>query len=103
MTDYMMTLIEHELADEGFTIENPREDARRGGHVCLEHKEAARICKALKDNNISPDFRAPNVIRLAPIALYTTYEEIWETIQILKRIMDNEEYTKYENTRNVVA
>lgn len=103
MTDYMMALIEHELSDFGFEIGNPREDERRGGHVCLEHDEAARICKALKENKIIPDFRAPNVIRLAPIALYTTYEEIWMMVQLLKQIMVNEEYKKFENTRNVVA
>jgi kynureninase len=103
MTEYMMYLIEHELGEYGFSIGNPRENERRGGHVCLEHHEAARICKALKDNNVIPDFRAPNVIRLAPMALYNTYEEIWQTIQILKQIMKNEQYKNYENTRNVVA
>ncbi|HAF0292605.1 TPA: kynureninase [Salmonella enterica subsp. enterica serovar Typhimurium var. 5-] len=103
MTDYMMKLIGEELAEFGFEMGNPREDETRGGHVCLEHDEAARICKALKENNIIPDFRSPNVIRLAPIALYTSYEEIWETVQILKNIMVNEEYKKFENTRNVVA
>lgn len=103
MTDYMMALIEHELGEFGFQIGNPREDERRGGHVCLEHDEAARICKALKENKIIPDFRSPNVIRLAPIALYTTYEDIWNTIRILKQIMVKEEYKKFENTRNVVA
>ncbi|MEH7391357.1 kynureninase [Bacillus sp. JJ1503] len=103
MTGYMMYLIGTELSDFEFSIGNPAENERRGGHVCLEHREAARICKALKDHHVIPDFRAPNVIRLAPIALYTTFEDIWETIQILKRIMVNEEYKKYENARNVVA
>ncbi|MEH7126280.1 kynureninase [Bacillus sp. JJ1773] len=103
MTGYMMYLIGTELSDYEFSIGNPAENERRGGHVCLEHREAARICKALKDHHVIPDFRAPNVIRLAPIALYTTFEDIWETIQILKRIMVNEEYKKYENARNVVA
>lgn len=103
MTEYMMYLIEHELGEYGFSVGNPRENERRGGHVCLEHHEAARICKALKENKVIPDFRAPNVIRLAPMALYNTYEEIWQTIQILKQIMETEQYKNYENTRNVVA
>jgi kynureninase len=54
-------------------------------------------------NKVTPDFRSPNVIRLAPVALYSSYEDVWETIRILKTIMDNEEYKKFENTRNVVA
>ncbi|MGQ7886034.1 kynureninase [Paenibacillus sp. WC2504] len=103
ITSYMIDLIEQELAGMGFTIGNPRDDLRRGGHVCLEHEEAARICKSLKENKIVPDFRAPNIIRLAPVALYTTYDEVWETVQRLKAIMVEKQYEKFENTRDVVA
>lgn len=103
INQYFMNLIEHELADMGFEIGNPREDVRRGGHVCLEHHEAARICKSLKENNIVPDFRAPNVIRLAPIALYTSYEEVWKVVQALKKIMSEKQYEKFPNEREVVA
>ncbi|USK36560.1 kynureninase (plasmid) [Bacillus sp. F19] len=100
---YLMNLIEYELKDYGFVIGNPREDIRRGGHVSLEHEEAARICKALKDNGVIPDFRAPNIIRLAPVALYTSYKETWEVVQILKKIMSDKQYEKFENKREVVA
>lgn len=103
MTSYMMDLVDHELADLGFTIGNPREDERRGGHICLEHEEAIRICKALKEKKIIPDFRAPNIIRLAPIALYNTYIDIWETVQVLKDIVINKHYEKFENKRGIVA
>ncbi|MFC0524223.1 kynureninase [Pontibacillus salicampi] len=102
-TRYMMDLINEELWSFGFAIGNPDEDHRRGGHVCLEHPEAARICKSLKDYGVVPDFRAPNVIRLAPVALYNTYVEVWETVQLLKRIMDEQLYLKYENERDVIA
>ncbi|MBO9130984.1 kynureninase [Bacillus sp. 165] len=100
---YLMDLIESELRDFGFTIGNPKEDTRRSGHVCLEHEEAARICKALKENGIVPDFRAPNVVRLAPIALYTSYVEVWDAVQTLKKIMQDKQYEKYENKREVIA
>ncbi|RWR11866.1 kynureninase [Siminovitchia fortis] len=103
MTGYMMTLIDAELSGFDFTVANPRDDEKRGGHIFLEHQEAARICKALKENNVIPDFRTPNGIRLAPIALYNTFEEVWQVVQILKKIMQNEEYKKFENKRDVVA
>jgi kynureninase len=103
LTNYMLELISHELKDYGFLIRNPKEDERRGGHVFLEHKEAARICKALKENHIVPDFRSPKGIRLAPVALYNTFQEVWITIQKLKTIMDEEQYKKFENKRGVVA
>ena len=103
INQYLMDIIHQELHDFGFTIGNPSEDIRRGGHVSLEHKEAARICKALKENGIIPDFRAPNIIRLAPVALYTSYTEVWEVVQILKKIMTEKQYEQFKNEREVVA
>src|SRR5699024_2591614 len=63
LTEYMMMLVEAELSKYDFVIANPREESARGGHIYLKHKEAARICKALKENNVIPDFRAPSGIR----------------------------------------
>ncbi|HEU4963545.1 MAG TPA: kynureninase [Bacilli bacterium] len=104
MTDYMMQLVDELLPDSlGYTIGNPREEARRGGHVAMEHPEAVRICKALKKRGIIPDFRFPNVIRLAPIALYNTYEEVWQVVQALREIVENKEYEQFPVGREVVA
>jgi len=100
---FLMDLLEQELTGMGFYIGNPQADVRRGGHVSLEHKEAARICKALKENGIIPDFRAPNIIRLAPVALYTSYSEVWEAVQVLKKIIKEKQYENFKNEREVVA
>lgn len=102
-TQYLMQLVEEELVGMGFTIGNPREDHRRGGHVCLVHPEAVRICKSLKEKGVIPDFRAPDVIRLAPVALYTAYTEVWEAVQVLKWIMEEKDYERHEKKRGVVA
>lgn len=102
-TEYMMYLIDEVLSPYGFEIGTPREAKRRGGHVALEHDEAVKINEALKDRGVVPDFRNPNVIRLAPIALYTSYHEIWKVIHIIKDIMDTKEYEKYKKERDVVA
>ncbi|HAQ06471.1 MAG TPA: kynureninase [Bacillus bacterium] len=100
---YLMDLIEHELADAGFKLGSPVEDLKRGGHVSLEHTEAARICKALKEKGIVPDFRAPNIVRLAPVAFYTSYTDVWNSVQVLKEIMDRKLYEKFSNQREVIA
>ncbi|WP_338654244.1 kynureninase [Sporosarcina psychrophila] len=102
LTDYMLALVQQELSDHNFTIGNPVNESR-GGHILLEHVEAARICKALKEDGVIPDFRAPNGVRLAPVALYNSFEEVWHTVQKLKRIMDENRYEKFENKRGVVA
>ncbi|CAG9620515.1 kynureninase [Sutcliffiella rhizosphaerae] len=103
MTKIMMSLIEQELSHFGFKIINPKEDTSRGGHISILHPEAARICKALKEHRVVPDFRKPNIIRLAPVALYNTYQDAYDTVIILKEIMQNKEYEKFTNEREVVA
>ncbi|HJF33157.1 MAG TPA: kynureninase [Sporosarcina psychrophila] len=102
LTDYMLELIQKELSNHNFTIGNPVDESR-GGHILLEHVEAARICKALKEDGVIPDFRAPNGVRLAPVALYNSFEDVWHTVQKLKQIMDEKRYEKFENKRGVVA
>lgn len=103
LTRYLIQLIDHELAGMGFSFANPMEDARRGGHVALVHQNAVRIGKALKANQVVPDFRPPNVLRLAPIALYTSFTEVHEAVARLKRIMETGEYKQYVNQREVIS
>lgn len=101
LTDYLMALIQRECGE--FAICNPLEALRRGGHVCLEHPEAIRICKALKESKVIPDFRAPSLIRLAPIALYTSFVDIYKMVGILKEIMIEKRYESFSKEREVVA
>lgn len=101
LTQFMMDCIEKALPYT-FTFGNPL-DNTRGGHLFLVHDEAARICKTLKEYGVVPDFRAPNGIRLAPVALYNSFEEVWQSVQILKDIVTNKTYEKYENKRDIIA
>ncbi len=101
-TKYMMDCIERHLGGFGFSIITPR-DEKRGGHVAVAHKEAASICKALKKCGVIPDFRPPNIVRLAPVPLYTSFLDILQTVEILKTIMVKKEYEKFHNIREVVA
>lgn len=105
-TDYLIGLIEAMgLTDAPYhyAIGTPRAHHRRGGHVAVEHPEAARIAKALKARGVVPDFRPPNIIRLAPIALYTSYAECWQAVQHLKAIIDERAYDAYVIGRELVA
>ncbi len=105
-TDYLIALIEAMgLTDAPYYygIGTPRDHARRGGHVAVEHAEGTRIAKALKMKGVIPDFRPPNIVRLAPIALYTSYEECWQAVQHLKAIIDERTYEAVASGRELVA
>ncbi len=103
ITRYLMYLIDERLSKYGFTVGNPRDDARRGGHVALEHDDAIRINEALKTRNVVPDFRAPNVIRLAPVALYCSYTDVYNLVDILVDIMQTRAYEAFSGERGTIA
>jgi kynureninase len=104
ITDYLMFLVDELLSDSpyNFRVGTPREHNRRGGHVAVEHPaEAYRIVEALKSRGVTPDFRPPNVIRLAPAPLYTCYHDVWLVIQHLKAIVEDREYQRFSKKRVV--
>ena len=103
LTDYLIFLIEKRLAKYGFANGTPVEHNRRGGHIALEHEEAYRICLALKDRNVIPDFREPNVIRLAPVALYVSFEDIHKVVDIIEEIAREKAYQRFPNIRSLVV
>lgn len=105
MTSYLMYLVDEVLSGypHNFTIGTPREAQRRGGHVAIEHEESLRISEALRARGVIPDYRPPNIIRIAPIPLYNTYYEIWMVIQHLREIIDKRECEQFPKERKTVS
>lgn len=103
LTAYMRYLIGEKLEKYGFEIGSPYEDYMRGGHIALEHDDAIRINEAIKNANVVPDFRYPNVIRLAPAPLYLRYEDIFELVERIVHIMENKSYEKYSSIIDTIA
>lgn len=106
MTSYLMFLIDELLSVSpySFRVGTPKEPERRGGHVALERDEEAwRICEALRSKGFIVDFRSPNVIRIAPAALYNTYHEVWRVVQTVKKIVDTKAYTRFDKKRKDIS
>ncbi|MEP6976014.1 MAG: aminotransferase class V-fold PLP-dependent enzyme, partial [Spartobacteria bacterium] len=103
MTDFLIRAADAELVPLGFRIGTPREAARRGGHVSLQHDDAQPISLALRARGVIPDFRKPDVIRFAPSPLYNTFSELWEAIEILKEIANTGSYEEFAATHALVT
>lgn len=106
LTEYLIFLVDHLLPTEKYniTIATPRDPERRSGHVAVQgNGNIWRIHQALKASGIVPDFRPPNIIRFAPIALYNTYHEVWQTVNHLKQIIDNKEYEPFPAERSAIT
>ncbi len=94
-TDFLIRLIDEAgllEAPYNFQIGTPLEHRQRGGHVAIEHQDGPQINSALKRRGVVPDFRPPNIVRLAPVPLYISYVEIWQTVNHLREIIESGEY-----------
>jgi kynureninase len=95
-TEYLIALWEGWLAPLGFTLNSPREAARRGSHVSLGHPEGLRIDRALiEEMRVLPDFRYPDNLRFGLAPLSTTFVEIHEAMARLRRVVEDRLYAKY--------
>ncbi len=87
MTEYLLFLLQEELENK-IDVITPRDKERRGSQLSLICKEETEnMVSKLDKNNIICDFREPNIIRVAPNALYNKFSEIYDFIQVLKNIL----------------
>ena len=83
LTGYLAGLLEA-LPVETIT---PRETAARGAQLSLRFDEATAVLSALAARGVIADFRAPDIIRVAPIPLYTTFHEVWRFARLLDEVL----------------
>lgn len=87
--------------DETLTIVTPRKNF--GGHIALEHPHSAAIVQELFSKGIVVDYREPNLMRIAPQPLYTKYEELYQFLIEMNKILTSKSYLKRKNKRGLVA
>jgi kynureninase len=103
LTELLIELVDQHLTHLGFQIGTPRQSTRRGGHVAVEHQAAVQITRALRARRIVPDFRQPNVIRLAPVPVYTRFREVGELVVALRSIVESGEHLQFSADRSGVT
>jgi kynureninase len=65
----------------------PSDKERRGGHVTLAHPAAGKLSRALRSRGVIPDYRPPDLLRLTPAPLYTSFAECERAVDILEEIL----------------
>ena len=97
-TGYLVDLWGAELAPLGFTLNSPRNGARRGSHVSYGHAEGYRIDQAIREEKqVISDFRMPDNIRLGIAPLYTTYEELHTAVRALGEVVQSGSFRRYSD------
>ena len=104
LTTYMIDLFDAVLAPMGFTLGTPREVEQRGSHVSIRHADGYRINLALiEDMNVIPDFREPDNIRLGLTPMYTSFQDVWESINRIQRVVTEKRHLRFPETRQTVT
>lgn len=67
----------------------PRNDGEHGCQVSILMLEKGRdVFQALTDRGVVADWREPNVIRVAPVPLYNSFEDVWQFGNIIRSILE---------------
>lgn len=102
LTALLATLVE-DLADAGYeyAVGTPREGARRGGHVAVEHPDADRVSQALRERGVVVDYRPPNVIRICPAPLYVGFEDVFAVAEQLRDVVESGDHEAFAASEGV--
>jgi kynureninase len=87
LTAYLVELADAWLAPLGFTLASPRDPEARGGHVVLAHDDAYRIGAAVLEAGVVGDVRPPNLLRLCPAPLTTSFLDVWEGLDRIRAVV----------------
>ena len=84
LTSYLEYLVSN-LDGERITIITPSNPADRGCQLSLAVKNADKsLFNAITAKGVIADWREPDVIRIAPVPLYNSFEDCWRFVEVLK-------------------
>lgn len=89
--EYLLFIIDScnsKAADKIMEVITPRDEKERGCQVSiLILKNGKEIFNALTEQGVVADWREPNVIRVAPVPLYNSFEDIYRFGEIIQSIV----------------
>jgi kynureninase len=100
----LVELAQKRLVPLGFEIATPLDPLQRGSHVSLAHAEAWRITQSLiHDQQLLPDFRTPDNLRLGIAPLYTSFQDIVEAVNRIESVIVSRSYERYSSEMSPVT
>lgn len=87
LTEFAISLVDEWLAPLGVTVASPRDANRRGGHVTIDHPAMREVTARLWRQDVIPDFRAPEGLRIGLSPLSTSFVETYEGVAAIRDVM----------------
>ncbi len=86
LTGYLEKLLK-KLPGKPLEIVTPTDPTQRGCQLSLKlGPDAKQIVKSLENKGVIADFREPNIMRVAPVPLYNSFEDVYQLACILKGV-----------------
>ncbi|MCO7227340.1 kynureninase [Pleionea sp. CnH1-48] len=93
LTGFLRFLLEQELGED-INILTPTEDKAHGSQLSLTVDthgiDGKVVFERIEAAGVTGDWRYPNVIRVAPVPLYNSFEDCYRFVQILKQSLQPE-------------
>ena len=87
LTGFLEFLIT-ELSDNRINIITPKNPEERGCQLSIQVKSVHKeLHTQLTKSGVISDWREPDVIRVAPAPLYNSYQDVFEFVQRLKKVL----------------
>jgi kynureninase len=84
LTGYLEFLV-NDLNNDEIEIITPKNTTERGCQLSIQVKNADKsLFDAITKDGVIADWRAPDVIRVAPVPMYNSFEDVWNFVDILK-------------------
>lgn len=89
LTSFMEFLI-NSIGDERIEILTPSDPQQRGSQLSIQVKGVGKkLFNKLTERHVVADWREPDVIRVAPTALYSRYEDVYNFVSIIKEELES--------------
>lgn len=84
---YIINEVNKKIGEEQYKIITPSNVEDRGAQVSIIAKaDGKKVFDQLVANNVLGDWREPNVIRLSPVPMYNSFEDVYRTGELLLNI-----------------
>lgn len=85
---YIMNDINQQLPEKLISVITPTYEEERGCQVSITIKKKGKeVFNYLMENGVSAGWREPEVIRVAPVPLYNSFEDVWSFGNIISSII----------------
>ncbi len=88
LTGYLETLLDDVADRRAIAVTTPRDPARRGCQLSTSADDARDLAARLRhEHGVVCDFREPDVLRFAPVPLYSSFHDCWRAATALKDVL----------------